>query len=227
MALFKSQILTQASGSVGGMTYTRTPSGMVIRAKSMPVNPSTPLQQVSRVAMSTLSTRWVTTLTEEQREGWAFYAAGVARKNKLGDQIYLAPNAMYIRCNSPRVQAGMAPVDDAPTEYTCGEPVQFGQLNQDETTPFTVMFSFSESEIGVNDYVLLYLSRPTNASVNFFKGPYRYAQRFNNTTADIVLTPGDGWVAGNKIHARAQITYADGRLSPSTEYQLVLAATPV
>lgn len=226
MALFKSQVLTQASGSVGGLTYTRTPSGMVIRARSMPVNPSTALQQVARVALSTLSTRWVQTLTEDQRISWADYASQVARKNKLGDQIFLSGNSMYIRCNSPRIQAGLSVIDDAPTEYTCGEPVQGGMLAQSSTTPFGVTFSFDDSSMSSNGIVLVYVSRPTSPSRNFFKGPYQYAAQGPTTTADIDLTPRDGWVAGNKLHARAQVTYADGRLSPSTEYQFVLENTP-
>ena len=44
--LFKSAAFTQASGSVGGLTFAHNRGGMYTRARSIPVNPKT--QQTGR-----------------------------------------------------------------------------------------------------------------------------------------------------------------------------------
>lgn len=235
MAIFKSQVLTQASGSVGGMTYTRTSSGMTLRARSMPVNPSTSRQQVVRNAMSELTTAWVETLTEPQRIGWADYARNVSVRNKLGDAIHLSGISMYIRCNTPRLQVreyapseGIGRLDNAPTIFDTGEPLIAGVVSQGALTPFTVELGWSNPAGAVGDVVVVYVSKPQNQSVNFFRGPYQYnALALLDIETAVDLIPNPTWIAGQVIHVRARILYADGRLSPATEYRQVLANTPV
>ena len=41
---FTSQVYTQASGSVGGLTYSHNRSGMYTRARSTPTDPASTLQ---------------------------------------------------------------------------------------------------------------------------------------------------------------------------------------
>lgn len=234
MAIFKSQVLTQASGSVGGMTYTRTSSGMTIRARSMPVNPRTERQQVMRNAFSTLSTAWVETLTEEQRIGWTDYAKNVSVKNKLGDSIHISGIAMFNRCNSPRLQLeAVAPgfvtgmILNAPTIFDTGESVTGGAITQDGTTPFAVSFDWTGPTGGVGDAVVIYVSKPQNESINYFEGPYQFNQFTSPSGGPIALVPNPTWVQGQVIHVRVRILYSDGRLSPDTIYRFKLAATPV
>lgn len=227
MALFKSQLVTQASGSIGGVTFTRTNSGMVMRARSMPVNPSTALQQAVRNATSLLAGRWSNNLTEEQRENWAVYAANITVKNKLGDSIKLSAMPMYIRCNVPRLQASLTAIDDAPTVLSLGDPVYQGEISQNPMTPFGITFTWTESTLTTEDSVLVYASIARSSSINFFKGPYRYNGKAVGSAESIALAPNPTWVEGQKIFLRAQVAYADGRLSPSTTYSFVLTGTPV
>lgn len=225
MALFKSQLLTQASGSVGGVTFTRTNSGMVIRGRSMPINPRSELQQVVRNSVGQLATRWVEVLTEEQRELWTAYAKNVLVKNKLGDSIALAGNAMYIRCNVPRLQAGLIVVDDAPTAFSTGDALSKPELYQDEATPFAVEFNWEATSTSPGR-VLVYVSAPQNASKNFFKGPFRYNSKALLSAGSVNPVPNPQWVKGQRLFVRARVSYDDGRLSPETNVSYVLANTP-
>lgn len=221
MALFKSQVLSQASGSVGGLTYTRTPSGMVIRARSMPVNPRTARQQDIRNAMSILAGRWSATLTDEQRESWTVYAGNVKVRNKLGDQVSLSGIAMYTRCNTPRLQTGSGPIDSAPTDMTVGDPISNGALTIDTGVP---TYEFSYDPVPTAS-VAIYLSTGQSAGINFFKGPYRLNS--GTPSSGLVTLVGDpSWVVGNKVFARARLMYGDGRLSPATEYATTVTNTP-
>ena len=226
MALFKSQVLTQASGSVGGLTYTRTPSGMVIRARSMPVNPSTNRQQIIRGAVSTLATYWVETMSDSERQGWIDYAANVTRRNKLGDQIHISGLNEFIRSNSIRLQTGNAMVVDAPTIYDTGAPMEGGVITQAETTPFAVTLTWTGAA-DPSTTAVIYVSKPQNSTINFFKGPYQLQEAVGAGPGTATLTPGAGWVAGNKIFVRARLYYEDGRLSAATEYSFLLTGTPV
>jgi hypothetical protein len=224
MAIFKSQVLTQASGSVGGLTYTRTASGMTLRARSMPVNPSTARQQVVRDAVASLSTRWSTTLTENRREQWSLYAKNVGVKNALGDTIHLSGISMFVRCNTPRVQAGLTPVDDGPAIFQLGDPPTELEITQAATTPFAVTASWVHS--GVPGTLLMYVSQAKSPSINFFKGPYQFNGSDDAGEGGLELVPNPTWVQGQKIFARARISYADGRLSSSAYTTFILTQTP-
>lgn len=216
MALFKSQLVTQASGSVGGITFTRTRSGMTLRARSMPVNPNTEYQQRMRSIQSTLAQAWQSTLTDLQRAGWETYAANVPRRNKLGDTIHLTGNTMFIRCNSPRLQADLPLAADAPAEFTLGDPVPepLSQVKLGATN--SIEFVWTPAILPATSQVLVYVSRPVGVTRNFFKGPFRFQGKAAGNLAEFI---GDSAMlplpihTGDKVFVRWRVTYDDGRLS--------------
>lgn len=229
MALFKSQLITQASGSVGGVTFTRTRSGMTLRARSMPVNPATQYQQVVRNAQSIVSQAWQTNLTDLQREAWTNYAAEISRTNKLGDSIRLTGQQMFVRCNAPRVQAELAIIADGPTDFTLGDPVTVTGFVTSAGTPNTMTLIWSAGGFEEEDILLVYVSRPMAITRNFFKGPFRFNSSPEAGGGSIDLdeaTLPQPVAAGNKVVARIRVTYADGRLSDAVETSLI-ATVPV
>lgn len=233
MALIKSLIMSQASGSVGGVTYSRAKGGMYIRARSMPVNPSTPYQQAVRQAQSILSQRWQTTLTDVQRSSWDIYAANVARRNRLGDTIHLSGISMYVRCNVPRIQiadgATIEVADLAPSDYTLGDPpvllglVQTAAVEGPPAVPASIALTVGTIP---NDgtHLIVYVSRPISPTVRYFNGPYR----LNGSKAE--SGEGSPWSSypmdpatvimpfepGVDVVVRARLAYPDGRLSDAT-----------
>lgn len=220
MALFKSQVITQASGSIGGVTFTRTRSGMTLRARSMPVNPNTPYQQAVRSAQSSISQAWQTSLTDDQRAAWTNYALNVSRRNKLGDAIILTGHQMFVRCNAPRLQAGLAAVLDGPTDYTLGDPPTEIFVDTEPAEPNELLVQWDSTGVPADTRALLYLSRPMSRTRNFFKGPYRFNSENDATSgvvsAAVALLPSPIDVGG-RIFARIRFSYPDGRLSDAVE----------
>ncbi|HSR54544.1 MAG TPA: hypothetical protein VLV83_27270, partial [Acidobacteriota bacterium] len=109
--LFKSAMVTQVSGSVGGMTGSHNAGGYYFRSRVIPVNPNTSFQQSIRGVMGQLTSRWISTLTAAQRQGWEDYAQQVTLTNPLGDQRNVSGLNQYIRSNLSRRQPSLPFVD--------------------------------------------------------------------------------------------------------------------
>jgi hypothetical protein len=111
---FKSALLTQASGSIGGMTASRNRGGLFLRSRVIPVNPNTERQGEARANMATAVGLWSNTLTDSDRQAWTTYANGTPVVDKLGDQLILSGQQMFVKCALPRLVAGLAPVTAGP-----------------------------------------------------------------------------------------------------------------
>ena len=230
--LFKSEVITQGSGSIGGVTYSHNRGGLYRRARAIPVNPNTGFQVVVRAALTQAVTRWTSTLTETERAGWNLYAANTPVLGVLGDMIQLSGQNMYIRSHSVLAQllarsltgAGIAEVDNPPTVFNLG----------DFTTPSFVadvssglLITFDNSDDWANEggsTLNISMGRPQNPSVNFYNGPWRLvstAQGDDVTppTSPLTIAPGvintDGYpfVVGQKVWTRYRVLRQDGRLS--------------
>lgn len=227
---FKSQVLTQASGSVGGITYAHNQGGLYQRARSIPVNPQTPEQVAVRDAMSQISTAWVETLTPAQRAAWRTYAQNVPLIDSLGDPINVGPIAMYNRSNISRLQASLARVDDAPTIFDLGEFTGPTVTASAATGDLTVTFTEADDwviEDGAS--LLVYSSRQQNAAVSFFKGPYRFAGQVAGDSGTPPTSPATiaspfAIAEGNRIWVKFRVTRADGRLSAELVRRVTVAA---
>ena len=219
MALFTSPIVAGASGSIGGAVYSRNRFGQYIRTRAVPVNPSTSFQQVVRNALTQLVTRWTETLTQAQRDAWDVYGVNVPVVNKVGNSVNLTGQNWYIGNNTPRLQAGMIIVDAAPTIFDRGTfdpPLITIDATADE---IDVAFDNTFAPYNETDAALLvYVGRPVNPSVNFFKGPYRFAGAILGNTVTPPSSPATfplpfPVAAGNKVGVRVKAVRADGRAS--------------
>lgn len=219
--LFKSQLVTEVSGSVGGLTGSHNIGGMYFRARATPTNPNTPQQQVIRSAVGQLVALWNNTLTELQRDLWRFYALNVPLLNPLGEPINVTGLNMYVRSNVPRIQAGEPRVDDGPSVFNLGdftEPI----ITVDEAAD-TMQVSFTDTDDWANEDdagMLVYASRPQNPSIVFFKGPYRFAAVIQGDAVSPPAVPAVvalpfPIVAGQRVFVRIAVSRADGRLSLS------------
>lgn len=215
---FKSALVTQVSGSVGGMTGAHNQGGLYFRGRSIPVNPNTSFQQVVRNAVSQLSTRFSQTLTAAQRAAWAVYAANVPLVDRLGDSRNVTSIAQYVRSNTPILQSGGTVVDDGPTTFalpTFSDPSFTVDATADE-----VDVGFTDTDAWANEaggYMLVYASRPQSASIGYFKGPYRYAGKVTGaatppTSPETIALPFPV-AAGHQVFFKVSVVRADGRLS--------------
>ena len=212
--LIKSALATSISGSIGGLTGARNRSGLYLRARTVPVNTNTPRQQAVRDALTELVQAWGT-LLPAQREGWSIYGQAVPTINGLGDPIPLSGIAAYVRANTPRLQAGLARVDNPPGTLTGGLPVAdlaIGNLADDEIDISFTTAGLTDAESAV----LLYAGRPTSPGRVFFAGPYRLAGSAAGSVTPptgLTVAPPYPVLTGQRVNLRVIVTYADGRLS--------------
>lgn len=220
---FKSPIISQGSGKIGGAVYSHNRGGNYIRNWRTPTNPNTAQQQAVRNAMSQLQTRFAQTLTAAQRAAWAVFAVNVPVVNTLGDSINLTGQQWYIKSNVLRLQASVAAVDAGPTVFelaTLTLPVP--TITAAGTTVSLAFSTGASTDQWANEaggYLLLYASRPQNPTINYFKGPYRFAAKVTGaasppTSPAVITLPFVSGPTGSKQFFRAVAVRADGRPSP-------------
>ena len=226
MALFKSALLTQASGSIGGMTLSHNTAGMYIRARTIPVNPNSAAQILIRAAFSGLVNRWTDTLSQVQRDTWELYAANVPLIGPLGDPTFVSGQNQYIRSNTPRSMILATIIDTAPAIFNTGALGLVGVVSAIPATQ-DVTFSINNPDAWnvANGHLIVQQSRPQNPSINFFNGPYRFMNSFEgpivgNATGPAVFA----FVAAQALFFRVRASFPDARLTASQFIGPVIAA---
>jgi hypothetical protein len=216
-----------ASGKAGSMVASHNKGGQYIRARTTPTNPRTAQQSAVRNATALLAPQWSSTLTDPQRDAWNVYAVNVSLKNRLGDTINVSGIAMFLRSNVSRIQAGLPIITDAPVLFDLGQtPTEFEFVVAPGATGGTMTITAATTS-GWNsstaNHFLLYTSRPQNAGINFFNGPYRLAAVFpgGNTTGSATFTlPFAAGPVGSIIKLQARVTLPDGRLSGAVQGEI-------
>lgn len=218
----KSALLTQVSGSLGGLTGSHNKGGMYFRARSIPVNPASSFQTVVRNALADLVSRWADTLTTAQRSAWATYADNVLITDTLGEPRAVTALNMYLRSNVIALQNGLTPADDAPTVYNLGGPGDFDDVSSTiDAGADTIDLAFWTTDDWANEtgaHMIVAISRPVAQTINFFKGPFRNVGKIAGDGSTPPTSPQTfnlpfAVAAGQRIFVQTRVRRADGRLT--------------
>lgn len=216
---YKSALVTQASGSLKGMTASHNRGGSYLRGRAIPTNPSTAKQSVVRGALRTLVNAWTSVLTALQRSQWKTYADNTPKTDTLGDSLLMTGQQAYIRGNAARIQASLPTIPTGPTTYDFGSftPPTL-TLTASSTTASLVYQGGAAPDTwateGTSSQMLLYTSPPQNGSKNFYKGPFQFAGKINGTASPATITlPIAAGIAGTKTFFKVTVVRSDGRLS--------------
>lgn len=230
--IFKSALITQASGSIGGVTFFQSRSGLTMRARAVPVDPNSPFQTPVRAAVSLLSNRWGDTLADVDRQNWENYADNVTLLNALGDAITVSGFNMFIRSNVQRVVSDLGLIDAAPTTFNLGNQPGPGAPTVSAGTGIAT-FTWPGADPGWmgtdNEFGMFYISRPMSPGRKFFRGPYRLAAALAGDQAIPLTSPQEVSVPftvalGQKLGIRHNILRVDARRSASIEYLVTVVA---
>lgn len=170
--------------------------------------------------MSDLVTYWTTSLSAAQRAAWGVYATNTPVIDKLGNPMFLTGQNMFVRSNLGILKALGTLVEDAPTVYNLGSftaPV----IGATSAAGGTMSLAFTDTDEWANEddaAMAVYVSRPQNASVNYFKGPYQYAQSILGDATTAPTSPASvtlpfAVAVDQRIFAKANVARADGRYS--------------
>lgn len=99
--------------SIGSQTYWLGRNGQIVRARTVPSNPSTDPQVTQRAVLTAASRAW-DALTDIQRSAWRAAAANVQSRATLGMSGPLTGIQLYIKLNATLATFGQ-PAIDAPT----------------------------------------------------------------------------------------------------------------
>jgi len=227
---FKSQLITQASGSIGGVTFSRNKGGMYCRARAVPTNPGSAFQTAVRGYLAQLTSAWSSILSQAQRDAWANYAANTPIVDRLGESKPIPPLAQYVRSNVPRLQAGLPRVDDGPTTFGLGDFTVPGITSITASTDVMIV-TFEDTDVWLDEddsAMLVLTSRGQGPAIDYFKGPFRYAGALLGDAATPLTSPQNVTIAfkvaaSQKVFTQFRVTRADGRLSAA----IVLPKTAV
>lgn len=220
--IFSSGLITRGSGSFGGLTFSHNRGGNYIRARTIPVNPSTSFQNFVRSVVSDLSNLWTNTLTEADRVKWDLYGTNVPITNALGESIFLTGLNHYVRSNVGRAQAGLARQDVAPGTFNLGSFTALDPVAQVLSVAVgDLILTFDDTDAWVSEdlsSMLVYISEGKGAAINYYTGPYRFADSIDGEvaippTSPATVTVPFTYVAGQKAFFYVRVTRADGRLS--------------
>ncbi len=216
---FKSTILGQTSGSLDATVFSRNRGGRYTRVRAIPVNPNTPQQQAIRAFLATLTNLWVNTLTPAQRAAWDLYALNVPLPDTLGEPRNVGGIGMYTRTNVFRLQNGIARQDTAPPIFDLGSFTAPTIVSITAATGIlSLAFTNTDGWAGeVGGVMGVFASRAQNATINFFKGPYRFAASILGAvippTSPAAIVLPFAVVVGQRVFIRVNTERNDGRLA--------------
>lgn len=182
-------LVTQGTGSIGGMTMSKNKQGYYLRSRTVPSNPRTIKQSAIRSGLSALSATWQS-LTDAQRNGWNLYSKNVSVVLDNGQTKILSGFNWYIGANQLRLLCGEDALSDAPSIYTLAPApmVRFCQY----VTASMLVFDFSVlgavPNVGSGDQLLIQIGRPQTLGTLYFKGPWQYIDCIDTADADVPVT---------------------------------------
>lgn len=218
-------------GSIGGTVFSKNRYGSYTRNRTIPVNPGSSLQTKIRACASVLRDIWINDLTAKQREGWATYASNVQVQNRLGESITLTGWNMFYRTGANQIYNDLTVSVDAPITFSLAEQDPTVAVTASEATQLvSVAFDTDLPWVSEDDaYMEVYIGRPQNGTINYFKGPYQLAGKIAGDGSTAPTSPATFAVpfaitAGQRVFVQLRVIRADGRLSAPFRVQCDCAA---
>ena len=213
-------VLSDASGSFGGLVASHNRAGQYLRTCVRPTNPASAAQVAVRTIFANLAVAW-SRITEDQREAWRTYADNVPVAGVFGHTLRLTGHQMYVRCNAPRLQGFLARVDDGPTVFGMDSLSPVTVAAAATGNLLTMTFADTDAWVTEDDAALLvYGSRNVAPTIDFFAGAYRFASPIFGQVIDPQFSPVPvinpfRMSEGNRVYVRVRSVRADGRISPT------------
>lgn len=223
---YTSTVYAAASGSVGGLTYSRNRGGLYTRRRAIPSNPATEAQGLARANIATAVSLWTNTLTPTQRTAWNTYANSTPTVDSLGQSQTLSGQQMFVANTTRRLLAGLPNILNGPVAAGLG-------LTPDWTTGPTVQEAGQIEGIvtvtgaGVLGDLLVYMSRPVLPSKTTAHETRRYADVEGPPIASLFTVAMDPpFLVTEGQAVRVTCVYADdtGRMSAESWRDVIVAA---
>lgn len=158
------------SGKVDGTVFSRNTYGAIARGWAKPVDPKTDKQMSIRAAFSTQSQTW-RTLTAAQRNAWISLASTVTFVNRLGENIFLTGQAMFVKLNNNLISAGGTQITVAPAYTIPSAPTAVSTAVASGAGTVSVIFTPTPVPAGI--VFQIWMTPPTSAGKRFLSNDYK------------------------------------------------------
>lgn len=227
MALYLPSIAVQLSGRLDGVVFSHNRGGPYVRAhNATPTDPGTSRQLKLRAAVATTVSNWHA-LTADQRQAWERFSLAFPRPSRVGQVHPKGGYAEFCRANISRRYftvlgfTGLGVINTPPTTGAGDPPVVTFSLGP-LSNQFQVAWPGSPQwATNTGAALLLYVSAPQKATINWFRSPmlsdFCVKKTLANLTSPQTLTFASAPSAPTPaVFIRARVTNADGRLSAWT-----------
>jgi hypothetical protein len=157
-----SGLISDISGSVSGMTFQKSSSGLTLRKKPIPLNPQSPPQLIQRSAITYLQNLWIS-LSQPDRDKWIYFLSWSNQSQNHNSKLIISGYQLFIKYQSARMLAGLSPLLSFVFEPINKPYLPFSFYNPGVT--FYILFHdyVSNSQYFFN----LFLSSPVNVGTKF------------------------------------------------------------
>jgi len=226
---FKSQLITEGSGSIGGLTFSHNRAGMYIRSRSVPTNPNSERQGIVRSALS-MAQAWWKTMDETGRAQWQQYADNTPLRDALGRELKLTGLQMFIRTEVFYEVNGLDPPATAPAEpglaFLTLPSITWDEATQKVKVAFTNTDDWANGPIGL---LSVFCSRLLPRTRNFWRGPYQLLGTIRGAatppTSPVSFDPPEPVSGDSRLFFRFRCADTQARLS--AEAYAVVDVTPL
>jgi hypothetical protein len=176
-------LVTQGTGSIGGMTMSKNKQGYYLRARTVPSNPKTEKQHAIRATFSQLSAYWAS-LALSNQNSWNLYAKNVKVILNNGETKILSGFNWFLATNQLRLQAGLEIQDQASDLFTLAQPPAVADVFYSDMANLQLKFNLLDApaDPDTGDVVLVQVGRPKTLGTLYFSGPWQ-----NVATVDSAL----------------------------------------
>lgn len=157
-----SGLLSDISGSVAGMTFQKSLSGLILRKKPIPLNPQSSSQLNQRSIITYLQNLWIS-LSQSDRNKWIYFLSWSNQTQNHNSKLLISGYQLFIKYQSARMLAGIPPLLSFVFEPINKPDLPFSFYNPGVT--FYILFYdyVTNSQYFFN----LFLSSPVNVGTKF------------------------------------------------------------
>jgi hypothetical protein len=102
-----SGLISDISGSISGMTFQHSVSGLIVRKKPIPLKIDSDSQHSQRGSMSYLQSQWLA-MSEIDRNKWKYFLSWSNQSQKHNQHLLISGYQLFLKYQSARLLAGLS-----------------------------------------------------------------------------------------------------------------------
>ena len=164
-----SGLLSDLSGSIAGMTFQQSSSGLTLRKKPIPLKINSQSQLIQRQNLAYLQSLWFD-LSSVERAKWHYFLSWSNQSQNHNSHLLITGYQLFIKYQSSRLLAGLSPL----TSFAF-EPLNPPTLTFELYNPGVTFYALFSDYVSSGQYFFnLFLTPPVNVGTSYRNAGLRY-----------------------------------------------------